>query len=209
MLGLIGKKIGMTQIFDDKGVLTPVTVIKVDPNVVIGQRTREKNGYDAVILGVGDKKKVRVTKPFAGQFPENIAPKKIVKEVRDFPGEVKVGDALGVGLFEGTRFVDVTATSKGKGFQGVMKRWGFGGGRASHGSKFHREAGSTGQCTYPGHSFKNVKMAGRMGGETCTQQNLRVVGIDTEKSVILVRGAIPGPKNGTVVVKPAVKKTKK
>jgi large subunit ribosomal protein L3 len=208
MLGLIGKKIGMTQVFDDKGILTPVTVIKVEPNVVVGRRTEDKNGYNAVVLGVGDMKKSRVTKPYAGQFSEGVAPKKLVKEVRDFPKEVNVGDSLGVDLLEGARFVDITARSKGKGFQGVMKRWGFGGGRATHGSKFHREPGSTGQCTYPGRTFKNVKMPGRMGGDTCTQQNLKVVGIDKEKSVILVRGAIPGPRNCTVFVKPAVKKAK-
>lgn len=208
MLGLIGKKIGMTQVFDEKGILTPVTVIQVEPNVVVGQRTAEKNGYNAVVLGVAEMKKNRVTKPFGGQFPDGITPKKIVKEMRDFPKEVKVGDSLGVDSFESARFVDVTARSKGKGFQGVVKRWGFGGGRASHGSKFHREPGSTGQCTYPGRTFKNVKMPGRMGGDTCTVQNLKVVGIDKEKNVILVRGAIPGPKNCTVIVKSAVKKAK-
>lgn len=208
MLGLIGKKIGMTQVFDDAGILTPVTVIQIDPNVVVGHRTMDKNGYNAVVLGWSDMKKSRVTKPYGGQFPEGIAAKKVVQEMRDFPKEVKQGDALGVEMFDGCRFVDVSARSKGKGFQGVMKRWGFAGGRASHGSKFHREPGSTGQCTYPGHSFKNVKMPGRMGGEACTMQNLKVVRIDKEKKVLLVRGAIPGPKNCMVVVKTAVKKAK-
>lgn len=208
MLGLIAKKIGMTQVFDESGVLTPVTVISVEPNTVVGKKTEEVHGYSAVVLGYADKKKSRITKAYAGQFPENIKPKKVLKEMRGFSKEVSVGDSLGVELFEATRFVDVTATSKGKGFQGVMKRWGFHGGRASHGSKFHREPGSTGQCTYPGHSFKNIKMPGRMGGEVCTAQNLKVVKIDAEKKVILVRGAVPGHKNCTLIVKSAVKKAK-
>ncbi len=206
MLSLIGKKLGMTQVFDEAGVLTPVTVIKVDPNVVIAQKTKESHGYSAIVIGYGDQKKSRLSKAYLGQFAEGVVPKKLLKEMRDFSKEVKVGDVLGVDLFEKTRYVDVTATSKGKGFQGVMKRWNFGGGRNTHGSKFHREPGSTGQCTYPSHTFKNVKMPGRMGGERCTQQNLRVVKIDLEKQVIIVRGAVPGPKNCTVIVKSAVKK---
>jgi large subunit ribosomal protein L3 len=208
MLGLIGKKIGMTQVFDDGGVLTPVTVISVEPNVVVGKKTDEAHGYSSIVLGCADKKKNRVTKAYAGQFAENIPPKKILREMRNFSKEVSVGDVLGVELFEATRFVDVTATSKGKGFQGVMKRWGFHGGRSTHGSKFHREPGSTGQCTYPGHSFKNIKMPGRMGGDVCTAQNLRVVKIDAEKKVILVRGAVPGARNCILVIKSAVKKAK-
>jgi large subunit ribosomal protein L3 len=206
MLGLIGKKIGMSQVFDESGILTPVTVIKVDANTVLAQKTKESHGYSAVIIGYGDQKKSRLSKAYLGQFAEGVVPKRLLKEMRDFSKEVKIGDVLGVDLFEKVRYVDVTATSKGKGFQGVMKRWNFGGGRNTHGSKFHREPGSTGQCTYPGHTFKNVKMPGRMGGERCTQQNLRVVSIDLEKQVILVRGAIPGPKNCTVIVKSAVKK---
>ena len=208
MLGLIGKKIGMTQVFDDSGVLTPVTVIQVEPNKVIAQKTKESHGYSAVVLGWAEMKKSRATKPYAGQFPEGETPKKMLKEMRDFSLEAKVGDALGVEVFEAVRFVDVTATTKGKGFQGVMKRWNFGGGRASHGSKFHREPGSTGQCTYPARTFKNVKMPGRMGGDKCTVQNLKIVKIDAEKKVIIVRGAVPGPRNCTVIVRSAVKKAK-
>ncbi|GAB1483487.1 hypothetical protein MASR2M78_23030 [Treponema sp.] len=122
MLGLMAKKVGMTQVFDSEGNLTPVTVIRVDPNVVIAQKTEEKNGYAAVLLGVDDKKKSRVTKPYAGQFPENIAPKKRIREFRNFEREVAVGDSLGVELLGECRYVDVTGVSKGKGFQGVMKR---------------------------------------------------------------------------------------
>jgi len=125
MKGLIAKKVGMTQVFDENGNLTPVTVIRVDPNTVVATKTQEKFGYDAVVLGVDEMKKNHVTKPYANQFPENITPKRQLKEFRDFDSEVKVGDQLGVELFNEVAYVDVTATSKGKGFQGVMKRWGF------------------------------------------------------------------------------------
>ena len=206
MKGLIAKKVGMTQVFDESGNLTPVTVIRVEPNVVVSTRTKENNGYEAVVLGLGDVKASKVNKAYAGQFSENVTPKRILKEFRDFENEVKVGDQIGLELFEGVRFLDVTATSKGKGFQGVMKRWGFHGGRATHGSKFHREAGGTGMCTTPGHTFKNIKMPGRMGFERVTVQNLKVVKIDPELNVILVRGAVPGVKNCTLIVKSAVKK---
>jgi large subunit ribosomal protein L3 len=206
MLGLIAKKVGMTQVFDSDGNLVPVTVMRVDPNVVIAQRTPEKNGYKAVLVGVDDMKKGRVTKPYAGQFPENLAPKRSLREFRDYERECAVGDALGVEVLEGVRFVDVIGVSKGKGFQGVIKRWGFSGGRASHGSKFHREPGSTGQCTSPGHSFKNIKMPGRMGRERVTVLNLKVVKIDADSRTVMVRGAVPGVNKGLVVVRAAVKK---
>lgn len=206
MLGLLAKKVGMTQVFDEAGNLVPVTVIRVDPNVVIARRTAEKNGYEAVLVGVDDKKKSRVSKPYSGQFPEGIAPKKVLREFRDFERECAVGDSLGVELLEACRYVDVTGTSKGKGYQGVIKRWGFAGGRASHGSKFHREPGSTGQCTSPGRSFKNIKMPGRMGRERVTVLNLKVVKVDAESRTLMVRGAVPGSNKGTVVVRAAVKK---
>ena len=158
------------------------------------------------MLGIDDLKKTKISKPYAGLFAENIAPKRDVKEFRDFEGELAVGDTVGVELFDDVRFVDVTAVSKGKGTQGVVKRWGFGGGRASHGSKFHREPGSTGQCTSPGRSFKNVKMPGRMGRERVTVQNLRVVKVDPELRVVMVCGSVPGFKDCTLIVKTAVKK---
>ncbi len=206
MKGLIGKKLGMTQVFDESGNLTPVTVIHVEPNTVVATRTKENNGYEAVVLGVGDLKPNKVTKPYAGQFSEGVTPKRTLKEFRDFDNEVKIGDQFGVELFDKTRFLDVTANSKGKGFQGVMKRWGFHGGRKTHGSKFHREPGGTGQCTTPGHTFKNTKLPGRMGNVRVTVQNLRIVKIDPELKVILVRGAVPGTRNSTLIVKSAVKK---
>jgi large subunit ribosomal protein L3 len=206
MLGLLAKKVGMTQVFDEGGNLIPVTVLRVDPNTVIAHKNKEKDGYTAVVLGVNDKKKNRVTKPYAGQFPEHVPPKKHIKEFRDFDKEVAVGDSLGAELFEGCRYVDVTGVSKGKGFQGVMKRWGFGGGRHSHGSKFHREPGSTGQSTYPGKTFKNVKLPGRMGRERVTVLSLRVVKVDTDKQVLMIRGAVPGVNKGLVIVRAAVKR---
>lgn len=206
MKGLIAKKVGMTQVFDENGNLTPVTVIQVEPNTVVATKNEEKCGYNAVVLGLEDVKKGKANKAYAGQFPENITPKRHLKEFRDFEGEVKVGDQIGVELFEKVRFIDVTATSKGKGFQGVMKRWGFHGGRATHGSKFHREAGGTGACTTPGHTLKGVKMPGRMGHDRVTVQNLKIVKIDPELNVLMVRGAVPGVRDCTLIVKAAVKK---
>ena len=205
MKGLIAKKVGMTQVFDESGNLTPVTVIHVEPNTVVATKTKETCGYDAVVLGVGDLKPNKANKAYAGIFPENVSPKRHLKEFRDFDSEVKVGETIGLELFDGTRFLDVVATSKGKGFQGVMKRWGFHGGRATHGSKFHREAGGTGTIN-PQHTLKNVKMAGRMGFRRVTVQNLKVVKVDPELNVILVRGAVPGNKDCTLIVKSAVKK---
>lgn len=206
MKGLIAKKVGMTQVFDENGNLTPVTVIRVDPNTVVATKTKEKCGYDAIVLGLDEMKPNKVSKSYAKQFPESITPKRQLKEFRDFDNEVSVGDQIGVELFNELKYVDVTATSKGKGFQGVMKRWGFHGGRASHGSKFHREAGGTGCCTTPGHCLKNVKMPGHMGFDRITVQNLKIIKVDPELKVLMVRGAVPGNKNCTLIVKGAVKK---
>lgn len=206
MKGLIAKKVGMTQVFDENGNLTPVTVIRVEPNTVVATKTEEKCGYNAIVLGLEDLKANKASKPYAKQFPEDITPKRHLKEFRNFEGDVKVGDQIGVEMFEKIRFIDVTATSKGKGFQGVMKRWGFHGGRATHGSKFHREAGGTGCSTTPGHTLKNIKMPGHMGFERVTVQNLKVVKVDPELKVLMVRGAVPGNKDCTLIVKAAVKK---
>lgn len=206
MLGLIGKKIGMTQVFDSDGRLTPVTVIKIEGNVVVADRTEEKNGYNAVVLGSIDKKKSTTTKPYAGQFTDVCEPKQHLAEIRDFSYDAKVGDVLGVDIFKDINFVDVTGTSKGKGFQGVVKRYGFGGGRASHGSKFHRGIGGTGQSATPGKTFKGRRMAGHMGNERTTVQNLKVVRVDEELQVLLVKGAVPGPRQSVVIVKKAIKK---
>ena len=206
MLGLMARKLGMTQVFDETGSLVPVTVVRIEPNTVIAHKTEEKDGYNAVLLGIDELKENKVSKPYKGQFPENISPKKTIREFRDFEKEVAAGDKLGAELFDGVRYVDVCGISKGKGFQGVVRRHGFGGGRATHGSKFHRVAGSTGQNTYPHRTFKNRKMAGRMGRERVTVQSLRVVKVDTEKQIVLIRGSVPGVNKGLVVVRAAVKK---
>ena len=206
MLGLYARKVGMTQVFDDSGNLLPVSVLRIDPNVVIATKTKETDGYAAVVVGIDDAKKNRVTKARAGQFPETIPPKKKIRELRDFEKEVAVGDALGLEVLEGVRYVDVSGVSKGKGFQGVVKRYGFGGGRKTHGSKFHREPGSTGQNTYPAKTFKNRKLPGRMGRESVTVLSLRVVKTDPEKHLIMIRGAVPGINKGLVFVRSAVKK---
>jgi large subunit ribosomal protein L3 len=206
MLGLLARKIGMTQVFDDEGNLVPVSVIRLEDNTVIAVRDKEKNGYEAVLLGVDDVKASKVNKADAGQFSEGLVPKRHLQEFRDFPKEVKPGDVLGADLFEGCRYIDVTGVSKGKGFQGVVRRYKFGGGRHTHGSKFHREPGSTGQSTYPHKTFKNVKLPGRMGREQVTTLSLRVIKLDKENKLLLVRGAVPGINKGLVVVRPAVKK---
>lgn len=207
MIGVIGKKVGMTQVFDETGRIVPVTVVQVVPNQVVGVKTAEKDGYNAVLVGVYEKKKSRVNKPYAGQFPENLAPTRILREFRDFEKEVQIGQAIDASVLDGVRFVDVMAKSKGKGFQGVVKRWGFEGGRATHGSKFHREPGSTGNSTYPHHSFKNIKMPGHMGSERVTVLNLKVVRVDAEKGLVLIRGALPGPRNCDVLIRKSVKKS--
>ncbi|AEV29910.1 50S ribosomal protein L3, bacterial [Sphaerochaeta pleomorpha str. Grapes] len=206
MLGLIGKKVGMTQVFDAQGRLTPVTVIRIEGNVVVADRTEEKNGYKAAVLGSVDKKKSTVTKPYAGQFEGICEPKQHVIEFRNYEKEVTVGEVLGVDIFKDISFVDVTGTSKGKGFAGGMKRHNFSGGRATHGSKFHRDIGGTAMSSTPGRTFKGHNMAGRMGTEKTTIQNLKVVRVDEEMQVLMVRGAIPGPSQSVVIVKKAIKK---
>jgi len=206
MLGLYARKIGMTQIFDENGSQFPVTVMRIEPNVVIGTKKKEEDGYEAIVVGIDDLKKNHITKPKAGLFPEGIAPKKKICEIRDFEKEVTVGATLGIEILDGIRYVDVSGVSKGKGFQGVVRRFGFGGGRKTHGSKFHREPGSTGQNTYPARTFKNKKLPGRMGRENVTVLSLRVIKVDTEKQLIMVKGAVPGINKGLVFVRSAVKK---
>ena len=207
MLGLIGQKLGMTQVFDEAGRLVPVTVIKVEPNVVVDLRTPERDGYHAVVLGSFDAKPSRVTKPRLGQFEKaGVSPKKRLVEFRDFENECSVGDSLSVELFADVRFVDIVGVSKGKGYQGVMRRHGFHGGRKTHGSKFHRANGSIGMAATPSRVLKGTKMAGRMGGERSTMQNLRVLRVDAEQQLLLVKGAVPGTREGYVLISTARKK---
>jgi large subunit ribosomal protein L3 len=203
MLGLIGKKVGMTQVFNEDGTITPVTVIEVEKNVVLGQREKSKNGYDAVITGAVKTKEKRLTKTVLGQFKDKIEPRKLIREFRDPDNALKdlnIGDEFGVELFEGISFVDVKGLSKGKGFQGVMKRHGFGGGRKTHGSKFHRANGSTGMAAWPSRVIRGTKMPGHMGNEKTTVQNLKIVRIDKEKQLLLVKGAVPGARKSMVLI---------
>ncbi|MGA2612333.1 MAG: 50S ribosomal protein L3 [Spirochaetia bacterium] len=205
MLGLIGTKIGMTQLFSDDGTRVPLSVIQVEPNVVVQQRTAEKNGYSAMVLGAGAMKKTRVKKPYGGQFPQGVDPRRYLLEFKDFEKEAKIGDMVGVEIFEGVPFVDVQSATKGKGFQGVMRRHGFQGGPGAHGSKFHREMGSVGTGAFR-KIIKGSKMPGRMGNAKLTVQNLRLFRVDKEKGLLLIKGAVPGRRGGMVVVRTAKKK---
>lgn len=207
MIGLIGKKVGMSQIFKENGDLVPVTLLEVKPNTVIGKRTLDKNGYNAVIVGAFDVKEKHLTKPEKGLF-KNVDAKASIKEFRCEDVEAyEEGKILDLeNLLKDVKYVDVTALSKGKGFQGVMKRWGFHGGRATHGSKFHRQNGSTGQNTEPSRAFKGTKRAGRTGFEKITVMNLEVIKMMPEDNMIAVCGSVPGRKNSEIVIRKAIKK---
>jgi len=207
--GLIAKKMGMTRIFNAEGEHLPVTVMQLEACQVVGQRTAEKNGYTAVQLGAGAKKAKRVTKAERGQFAQaNVEPKAKLAEFRVSEDNlIEVGSELSAEHFLPGQKVDVTGTSIGKGFAGAMKRWNFGGLRASHGvSISHRSHGSTGQCQDPGKVFKGKKMAGHYGAARVTTQNLEVVRTDADRGLILIKGAVPGPKGGWVLIKDAVKR---
>ena len=213
---LLGKKRGMTQLFDDKGNVVVCTVIEVEPNVVTQIKTKEKDGYNAIQLGF-DKVRgktqytisSRVSKPLLGHYKKaGVEPRKhLVESKTDFTEEFDLGQEITIAAFEEIKYVDATAVSKGKGYQGVMKRHNFSGGPASHGSGFHRHAGSTGMRSTPGRGLPGGKKAGQMGNEQVTVQNLKVVRVDVENQLILVKGQVPGPRNGLVHIKQAVKKT--
>ena len=203
MSGLIGKKIGMTSIFDDNGKNIPCTVIEAGPCIVTQVRTEEVDGYNALQLGFDDKAEKRANKAELGHVKKaGTSPKKKVVEFRDFEGEFKLGDTLGEDIFTEGEFVDVAATSKGKGFQGVVKRHGFAGvGQATHGQHNRlRAPGSIGAASYPARVFKGMKMGGRMGGETVKVQNLRVIKVVPEKNLLVVKGCVPGHKNAYVTI---------
>jgi large subunit ribosomal protein L3 len=207
--GLIAQKIGMSRIFTDEGEHIPVTVLKVDNCQVVAQLTEEKNGYSALQLGVGTRKRSRVSKAEQQKFAvANVEPKRKLAEFRVSPENlIDVGAELTADHFVPGQFVDVTGTSQGKGFQGAMKRWNFSGLRASHGvSISHRSHGSTGQNQDPGKVFKGKKMAGHMGAERVTTQNLVVVKTDVERGLVMVKGAVPGSKGGWVLIRDAVKR---
>lgn len=203
--GLIGRKVGMTQIINDNGEMIPVTVIKAGPCVVVQRKSEEKDGYEAVQLGLIENNKVKsLNKPLKGHLEKRGIKQlvKILKEVRvKDEKELEEGKELTVELFENVKKVNVVGISKGKGFQGVMKRHGFGGGRMSHGSKIHRTPGSTGAATYPGRVMKGKKLPGHTGNERITVKNLKVEKILKDENLLLVRGAVPGPNGGLVIVK--------
>ncbi|WP_149274827.1 50S ribosomal protein L3 [Pareuzebyella sediminis] len=203
MSGLIGKKVGMTSIFDENGKNVPCTVIEAGPCVVTQVRTEEVDGYRALQLGFDDKAETRANKAESGHFKKaGTTPKKKVVEFQGFQGDYKLGDTLGVDIFVEGEFVDVVGTSKGKGFQGVVKRHGFRGvGQSTHGQHNRlRAPGSIGAGSDPSRVFKGMKMAGRMGGERVTVQNLRVLKVVPEKNLLVVKGAVPGHKNGYVTI---------
>jgi large subunit ribosomal protein L3 len=203
MSGLIGKKIGMTSLYDANGKNIPCTVIEAGPCVVTQVRTKEVDGYQALQLGFDDKAEKRTNKALKGHFKKaGTAAKKKVVEFKGFEEEHKLGDTIDVSLFEEGEFVDVTAVSKGKGFQGVVKRHGFAGvGQATHGQHNRlRAPGSIGAASYPARVFKGMRMAGRMGGENVKVQNLRVLKVVSEKNLLVVKGCIPGPKNAYITI---------
>lgn len=206
--GIIGKKIGMTQIFDEKGKVIPVTVVEAGPCVVAQKKTVENDGYAAIQIGYGDLKAHKVNKPMKGHFAKgDVAPKRTLREFRmENIDEYNVGDLIKADAFAAGDKVDVTGTSKGKGYAGVVKRWSFGRLKESHGSgPVARHGGSIGMCSDPSRVFKGRKMAGHMGAERVTVQNLTVVKVDAENNLIAVKGAIPGPNGGIVVIRDSVK----
>ncbi len=209
--GIVGRKVGMTQVFDSDGHVIPVTVIEAGPCYVIQKKTVESDGYNAIQVGFKPKKAHRVNKPLMGHFRK--AGKGAFYYLRELKIEdvdnYEVGQEIKADIFHEGEYVDVTGYSKGRGFQGVVKRWGFAGGPSSHGSMFHRAPGSIGQCSFPSRVWKNMKMAGRYGNERVTVLNLKVVKVIPEKNLILVRGAVPGARNGLVILRDAVKKKDK
>ncbi len=202
---IFGKKVGMTQIFDENDKIVPVTVIQAEPNTVCQVKTAETDGYEAVQLGFGDIKEKKVNKPMGGHFAkQGVAPRRYLREVRVESGaERTLGELQTVAAFADVKKVDVTGTSKGKGFAGVIRRYGFAGGPGGHGAHFHRAPGSVGQCATPSRVFKGVRMPGHMGCDRVTVKNLEVVRVDEDMNLILVKGAVPGGKNGIVRVRMA------
>ena len=205
---ILGTKLGMTQVWNEANAVVPVTVVQAGPCVVTALRTPERDGYSAVQIAYGSVDPRRVTKPVTGQFAKaGVTPRRHMAEIRtDDAADYALGQELGPNTFEVGQRVDVIGTSKGKGFAGVMKRHGFGGLRASHGvERKHRSPGAIGACAFPGRVFKGLKMAGHMGGERETVQNLVIAGIDADRGLLLIKGAVPGPKGSLVFVRSAVK----
>jgi large subunit ribosomal protein L3 len=202
MDGILGRKLGMTQIYVDDGTAIPVTVIQAGPCLVVQRKSTGRDGYEAVQIGLVEERPAKLNQPQSGHFRKaGIAPARKVVEFRLTPGEeLNAGDEVKASIFEEKEWVDVVGTSKGKGYQGVVKRHGFAGGRATHGSMFHRAPGSIGASAYPSRVFPGMRAGGRMGGERVTTKNLQIVKIDAERNLIYVRGAVPGPKSGYLAI---------
>ena len=208
MNGIIGKKLGMTSHYNEDGSVIPVTVIEAGPCVVVQKKKDDKDGYNAIQLGFEDQKEERLKKPERGHFKKaGVVSKKIIKEFKvDKNDETSVGDSVDVSIFNEINFVDVVANGKGRGFQGVVKRYDFGGGRASHGGGWLRRPGSIGMCTSPARVFKGKKMPGHMGNKKVTTQNLRVVSVRPDENIILIKGSVPGANGSIVTIRQALKK---
>ena len=204
---ILATKVGMTQIFDENGVLVPVTVLQAGPCVVTQVKTADNDGYSAIQVGFGEKKENRVNKPMKGQFAKaGVSCKRYLKEFRFEDAETyTLGQEIKADIFGAGGKIDATATSKGKGFQGAIKRHGQSRGPMAHGSKYHRHAGSNGACSDPSKVFKGKRMPGQMGGKKITVQNLEIVKVDVENNLLLVKGAVPGPKKSMVTIKETVK----
>jgi large subunit ribosomal protein L3 len=206
---IIGEKVGMTQVVKDD-LMIPVTVIKAGPCVVTQLKSEENDGYRSVQMGFGTRKADSANKPLAGHFRKSgTDPTRVLAELPLDPAAYKNGQKIKVDIFSEGDLTDITGVSKGKGFAGVVKRWGFGGGPGSHGSRFHRAPGSIGQCATPSRVFKGKKMPGRMGSDRVTVQNLLVVEVDRDKDLMLVKGAVPGAKGTVVLIRESVKNEKK
>lgn len=205
--GLLGKKLGMTRVFTEDGRWIDVTVLEAGPCTVVQRKTKDRDGYDSVQLGFGEMKESRCTKPLRGHFEKvGVQPKRTLREFRvDSGSELKAGDEIKADIFHAGDRVDVLGTSKGKGFAGVIKRHGFGGGPGGHGSHFHRAPGSIGMSADPARVLKNTKLPGQMGNKGVTVQNLEVIDVDASKNLLMVRGSIPGATGGVVSVRMSVK----
>ena len=205
MEGILGRKVGMTQIYVEDGTAIPVTVIKAGPCLVVQRKTAANDGYEAVQIGLVEEKPAKPNQPQGGHFKKaGVAPVRKLEEFRlDSGEELNAGDEVKASMFNEKDYVDVVGTSKGKGFQGAMKLHNFAGGRGSHGSMFHRAPGSIGSSAYPSRVFAGMRMAGRMGGERVTTKNLQIVKVDAEQNLIYVRGAVPGPRSGYVAIRRA------
>jgi large subunit ribosomal protein L3 len=211
MKGLIGKKVGMTQVYDEGDRLIPVTVLEAGPCVVLDVKTQEKNGYSAIQYGFGERKAKNVSKAMLGHFSkaglENHPPVKVREFRTESDPEVEIGSEVKADIFAADEFVDVTGTIKGRGFQGVVKRYNFAGGRYSHGGGWKRKPGSIGQCEFPGRVDRGKKMPGQMGNVRRTIQNLQIVRVSLEDNLIFVKGAVPGPNGGMLYIRNARKKS--